>query len=83
MSDIIVYSKPNCQQCEMTKNLLESKGANYSVVDITQDQEAYLHIMELGYRQVPVVVAGSYHWSGFKPSNINQAVSGGIVGLKC
>lgn len=83
MSDIIVYSKPNCQQCEMTKNLLKSKGAEYSVVDITQDQDAYDLILGLGYRQVPVVVAGQAHWSGFNPSNISQAVQGGVSGTKC
>ncbi len=77
MSDITVYSKPNCQQCEMTKNLLNSKGAKYLVVDISQDQEAYSRIIELGYRQVPVVVAGEHHWSGFKPGSIHAILDEG------
>jgi glutaredoxin-like protein NrdH len=32
--------------------------------------------MALGYLQAPVVVAGTEHWSGFRPDRI-RAISGG------
>ena len=31
----IVYSKPNCPQCQMAKSLLDSKGITYEYIDIT------------------------------------------------
>lgn len=35
MSDIIVYSKPQCAGCEQAKRLLTTKGLEYIVKDIT------------------------------------------------
>jgi glutaredoxin-like protein NrdH len=32
---------------------------------------AYDLVTGLGYRQVPVVVAGETHWAGFRPDMIN------------
>lgn len=67
---VTVYSKPNCQQCTATIKALERKGLPYDVIDITEHQAAYDHVIELGYRQVPVVIAGDIHWSGFRPDLI-------------
>jgi glutaredoxin-like protein NrdH len=30
-----------------------------------------MHVQNLGYRQVPVVVAGDTHWAGFRPDMIS------------
>lgn len=70
--DIIVYSKSNCVQCEATKKLLDTKGFTYQVIDLNQDEKALQKVVELGYREAPVVVTGSAHWSGFRPGMINQ-----------
>jgi len=67
---ITVYSKPACVQCTATTRALDAKGINYDVVDLTQDDSAMTHVTELGSRQAPVVVAGSDHWSGFRPDMI-------------
>jgi len=69
---IIIYSKPSCVQCTATYRALESKGLSYQVVDISQDEAALAHVQGLGYRQVPVVIAGQNHWAGFRPDMINQ-----------
>jgi len=42
------------------------------VIDLTQDAEAMQSVTEMGYRQVPVVVAGDAHWAGFRPDMIGQ-----------
>ena len=69
---ITVYSKPACVQCTATTRALDAKGITYDVIDLTQDDNAMTHVTELGYRQAPVVVAGSDHWSGFRPDMIAQ-----------
>jgi len=72
--EVVVYSKPDCMQCEQTKKLLERKGVAFSVVDISVDEKALEKVRDLGYRQAPVVVAGEQHWAGFNPARINSLV---------
>lgn len=67
MSNVTVYSNPNCPQCTQTKKKLEQKGIAFEVIDISQDKNAAQTVTDLGYRQVPVVVSGEKHWSGFRP----------------
>jgi len=71
-SNVIVYSKSQCVQCEHTKSYLDRKGVIYEVVDISEDQEALEKLTSLGYRQVPVVQFGDQHWSGFQPAKLNS-----------
>ncbi len=68
--EVIVYTKPNCVQCNATYRSLDKSGIPYKIVDLTQDAEAMAMVQELGYRQAPVVVAGDEHWSGFNPARI-------------
>lgn len=69
--NITVYSKPACVQCTATTRALDRKGIDYTVVDISIDEEAYARVQDMGYRQVPVVVAGDQHWAGFRPDMIS------------
>jgi glutaredoxin-like protein NrdH len=64
---ITVYSKPDCVQCTATYRALDRAALPYTVVDVTTDPEALATIKALGYLQAPVVVAGTDHWSGFRP----------------
>ena len=68
---ITVYSKPACVQCTATTRALDRQGIDYTVVDVSSDAEAYGLVQNLGYRQVPVVVAGEQHWAGFRPDMIS------------
>ncbi|AJJ11658.1 glutaredoxin-like NrdH family protein [Yersinia rohdei] len=75
---IIIYSKPDCVQCNATYRALDRQGIAYQVIDLTLDEAALNHVKTLGYQQVPVIIAGEDHWSGFRPDKINalvQAVS--------
>lgn len=67
---IIIYTKPDCVQCNATYRALDRQGIEYRVVDLTEDQQALNHVKSLGYQQVPVIVAGDDHWSGFRPDKI-------------
>lgn len=61
---IKVYSKPNCQFCDMAKQLLESKGVQYESVDISVDTEARQMLMDAGFRSVPQIYNGTHHIPG-------------------
>ncbi|QTO55004.1 glutaredoxin-like protein NrdH [Duffyella gerundensis] len=67
---IIIYTKDACVQCDATKNAMARSGLDYQLVNLDQNVEAIEHLRALGYRQVPVVIAGETHWSGFRPDKI-------------
>jgi glutaredoxin-like protein NrdH len=69
---VTVYTNPNCVQCDMTKKVLDRYEIEYSVVDLSQDQDSLQMVLDLGYKQAPVVVAGDKHWSGFKPEQLSN-----------
>ena len=72
-----VYTKPNCPNCERTKDYFDSKGIAYTAVDITEVPAALAYITEeLGYSQAPVVVNNSDdqdHWSGLRRDKLVAA----------
>lgn len=71
MSDVTVYSKPGCVQCTATCRAMDQRGIDYSVIDISKDEQSYALVRELGYMQVPVIMTNEGHWSGFQPDRIN------------
>ena len=73
---IIIYSKPDCVQCNATYRAFDKQGIDYQVID-PRDQQALNHVKSLGYQQVPVIIAGDDHWSGFRPDKI------GALALTC
>lgn len=74
MSDVTVYSKPGCVQCTATCRAMDQRGIDYSVIDISKDEQSYALVRELGYMQVPVIMTNEGHWSGFQPDRINALV---------
>lgn len=67
---IQIYSKPACVQCSATYRALDKQGLEYTVIDIAAEADAQKEVEALGYRQLPVVVVGEEHWSGFRPDRI-------------
>ena len=67
---ITVYTKPSCVQCKATYRALDSKGLEYEILDLSEDEKALEMVKSLGYLQAPVVVADGEHWSGFRPDKI-------------
>ena len=76
---ITVYSKPACVQCTATYRALEQKGVDFDVVDLTEDEAAFSMVKDLGYMQVPVVVAGDDHWAGFRPDKIGALAAASVA----
>lgn len=72
---ITVYTKPACVQCNATYKALDKHGLDYSVVDISLDDDARDYVMALGYLQAPVVVVDDEHWSGFRPERIKAVAT--------
>lgn len=72
---VIIYSNPNCVQCEQTKRYLKSKGVEFETKMIQDSPEINALIEEKGYTAAPVVVAGDKSWSGFKLDNLNTLVA--------
>lgn len=52
---LIVYSKPNCIQCKMTKIWLDQNKIPYDTVDVIEHPEALEEIRLLGFKSMPVV----------------------------
>lgn len=69
-----VYSKPNCVQCTLTKNLLKSEGVSFVEEDITDPQNLEA-AKSMGLLAAPVVVVGESGddmWAGFQPDRIKE-----------
>jgi glutaredoxin-like protein NrdH len=66
----VLYTLPDCPQCNATKKYLDRDHVEYSTVDLSVDKEAYELVSSLGYKNAPVVVSGDTHWSGFRPDKI-------------
>ena len=74
MTTVRVYSKPNCVQCTMTKNLLDALEVPYMLEDITEPGNLAA-CKELGFLAAPVVTVGDSAddmWSGFQPDRIKE-----------
>jgi glutaredoxin-like protein NrdH len=69
---VIVYSNPNCVQCDQTKKFLTLKGIDFESKMIQDSPEIYPLIEQKGYKSAPVVVVGDNSWSGFKLDKLNE-----------
>jgi glutaredoxin-like protein NrdH len=77
---VVVFTKYDCRQCDMTKGKLDKESVYFTAVNVEEDQTAYAYVTEtLGRRQMPVVVAstleGDVVWSGFQPEMIRQHIT--------
>lgn len=72
---ITIYTRNNCVQCHATKRAMESRGVVFEMVDIDEVPQAADELRAMGFRQLPVVVAGETRWSGFRPDLINRLAS--------
>lgn len=74
---VTVYSKPNCPQCTSTKTMLANAGIEYSEIDITQDDDAFMHVtQDLNLRTMPAVETPDGYWGGHDEEKIAALISG-------
>lgn len=54
---LTVYTTPTCTPCKVIIGRLERENIPHTVVDLTQDEEAYQYVTQtLGRTQTPVIV---------------------------
>ena len=67
---IKVYSKPNCELCEMTKEFLKAHYVEFEEINVEKNEEALEIIREKGFETLPVVIASNkgfvLEFSGFQ-----------------
>lgn len=70
---ITVYTKNDCVQCKMTKNLLKNKNIKYMEINVEDNDSVRNRLKEQGIKQMPAVFEGSnFLFSGFQPSEVNK-----------
>lgn len=75
---IQVFTKPGCPHCENVKRWLSKREADFEVIDVTKDNEAYKLITETyGARVVPVVVTDEDVWINPDIRQVDEEVLGG------
>ena len=76
MYDVTVYSQPGCTHCRVVIRKLDKLGVEYTVTDITADDEAAAHLRDKGWRSTPVVEVSQdglviAAWDGVRPDALN------------
>lgn len=71
---ILIYSLPNCVQCDMTKKQFDKAGVSYTSVDLSEDPVAAELVKSMGFTQAPVVATDAGSWSGFKLERIKGII---------
>jgi len=56
---LTVYTKDDCPFCDMAKALLESRGVEYTTVNVAVLTEARDYLVEQGLRSVPQIFNGT------------------------
>lgn len=69
---VTVYADAERDDVADTMAELENVGIAYTLVDLTQDENALQHVEELGFTQTPIVEAGTTSWAGFRPDLIHE-----------
>jgi glutaredoxin 3 len=62
---IVVYSKTVCPYCVQAKNLLKSKGIEFTEVNIETNAAGRDYLVERSLRSVPQIFDGELHIGGF------------------
>jgi glutaredoxin-like YruB-family protein len=72
---VTVYSTPTCPYCHKVKQFLQSKGVQFTDVNVAADQEKAREVMEkTGRMAVPVVRIGEEFIVGYDADAIGKAL---------
>lgn len=79
---LTVYTKNNCPFCDRAKSLLESKGIQYTSINIEDQPEYRETLVDLGLRSVPqifkdgVLLPGGFQGLAGKPEEFFNTLKG-------
>lgn len=72
---VLIYTLPNCVQCEMTKKQFDNAGVAYELIDLTDHPSTASSLKETyGFTQAPIVITAGDAWSGFKLERIKGVI---------
>lgn len=75
---ITIYKTPTCVYCKMVAKLLETKGVEYQLVDVSEDPKLRQEVIEKsGAMSVPITVKGDWEdfVIGWNPSRLMSMVA--------
>ncbi|MCQ9209931.1 glutaredoxin domain-containing protein [Granulicatella seriolae] len=73
--NVILYSKPNCMQCNFTKQFFMDNDIPFETKDVIESEAALAEVQELGFQSLPVIVAeGIEPFFGFRPDLLESLV---------
>ncbi len=55
MKDITIYTSTTCSFCHMAKDYLDGKNIKYTEKNISEDKDARMEMMKMGFTGVPVI----------------------------
>jgi glutaredoxin-like protein NrdH len=70
----VVYTNPNCIQCDMTKKFLDNAGIEYDVENLQDESNAekVTEFINMGFKAAPIVVTKNDIWSGYKLDKLKE-----------
>lgn len=72
MTEVVVYTQPNCQPCKATLRRFREAG----VIAIDYNAADYADLLKaMGHMTAPVVMTGEKHWSGYRPDLIDETIN--------
>jgi glutaredoxin len=72
---ITIYTQPMCQACKRLKSFLAQKESAYTEKDVTTDDEAFAHLLALGFTTTPIIFIGDQIITGFDEMKLQQLLS--------
>ncbi len=76
MTEVKLYSTPTCPYCRMAKDFLEKEGVAFTVVDVSEDEQAAREMVEKsGQMGVPVMEVGNTLVVGFDRGAYRKALT--------
>lgn len=75
--DVIVWTKPACQQCRMVKFRLEAAGVPFTESDITapEHERDLEYFRGLGFSSAPITEYRAIAVPGFMPTEIDRVIA--------
>lgn len=64
MSQVTVFTQPNCAPCKRVKDWFSNKGVDFVERDVTQDAGAMADFRALGFQGTPVIQTDTDAWIG-------------------
>lgn len=71
MTEVVVYTQPNCQPCKATLRRFQEAG----VVVKELAAADYVDLLKaMGHQSAPIVMDGRKHWHGYRPDLIDKTI---------